>query len=176
MKWSILLFLLLLDPFTPQLWAQDKIVADPDLKNKDKFPIPKEDDQLFYLQRDPNTNTVIYTLNINDGEIDEHSPVKAHWIRYAEDGQRSDLSFIQRIPSLRRFSADCLMDAKGIDVVTQLENLEHLGVGIFNLDNFDFLDKLNPNLKEIYLHQTRSKKPKINSLERFEQLEYLYLE
>ena len=96
MKLSIFLFLFLLEPFMPQVQAQDKIVTDPNLKNKEKFPIPKEENQLFYLQRDPNTNTVIYTLNINDGEIDEDSPVKAHWIRYAEDGQRSDLSFIQR--------------------------------------------------------------------------------
>lgn len=95
---------------------------------------------------------------------------------YGHYGETCDLSFIQRIPSLRRISADCLMDAKGIEVVTQLENLEHLGVGIFNLDNFDFLDEINPNLTELYLHQTRSKKPKINSIQRFENLEYLYLE
>ena len=95
---------------------------------------------------------------------------------YGHYGETCDLSFIQRIPSLRRISADCLMVAKGIEVVTQLENLEHLGVGIFNLDNFDFLDEINPNLTELYLHQTRSKKPKINSIQRFENLEYLYLE
>lgn len=95
---------------------------------------------------------------------------------YGHYGKTCDLTFIQRIPSLRRVSADCLMDAKGIEVVTQLDNLEHLGVGIFNLDNFDFLDKINSNLKELNLHQTRSKKPKISSIQRFEQLEYLYLE
>lgn len=95
---------------------------------------------------------------------------------YGHYGKTCDLSFIQRIPSLRRISADCLFEAKGIEVVTQLNHLEHLGVGIFNLDNFDFLDKINPNLKNLYLHQTKSKKPKINSIGRFEQLEYLYLE
>lgn len=95
---------------------------------------------------------------------------------YGHYGETCDLSFILRIPSIRRISVDCLMDAKGIEVVTQLENLEHLGVGIFNLDNFDFLDEINPNLSELYLHQTRSKKPKINSIQRFENLEYLYLE
>lgn len=95
---------------------------------------------------------------------------------YGHYGETCDLSFIQRIPSLRRVSADCLMDAKGVEVVTQLNNLEHLGVGIFNLDNFDFLDDINPNLTELYLHQTRSKKPKINSIQRFENLEFLYLE
>lgn len=95
---------------------------------------------------------------------------------YGHYGEICDLTFIQRIPSLRKFSADCLIDAKGIEVVTQLDNLEHLGVGIFNLDNFDFLDKINPNLKELYLHQTKSKKPNIVSIERFKLLEYLYLE
>lgn len=95
---------------------------------------------------------------------------------YGHYGEICDLTFLQKIPSVKRISADCLMEAKGIEVVTKLENLEHLGVGIFNLDNFDFLDKINPNLKELYLHQTRSKKPKISSIERFRQLEYLYLE
>lgn len=95
---------------------------------------------------------------------------------YGHYGETCDLSFIKSIPSLRKISADCLMDAKGIDVVAQLENLEHLGVGIFNLDNFDFLDNINPNLTELYLYPSRSKKPKISSIQRFEQLEYLYLE
>jgi len=66
------------------------------LATKEALPIPKEKGQLFYLQRDPNANTVIYTLNLEDGEIDEDKPVSAHWIRYAENGERSDLSFIQR--------------------------------------------------------------------------------
>jgi hypothetical protein len=91
-------------------------------------------------------------------------------------GKVCDLSFIERIPSLRKISADCLMDASGIEVVIELKNLEQLGVGIFNLENFDFLEKINPNINELYLHQTRSKKPKIESISRFTQLKHLYLE
>lgn len=53
--------------------------------------------QLFYLQRDPNANTVVYQLNVNDaGKIDEDEPVRMFWLRYAEHGERQDLSFIQR--------------------------------------------------------------------------------
>jgi len=76
--------------------AQEKSDTFKNPAKKDELPIPKEKDQLFYLQRDPNSNTVIYTLNLEEGEIDESNPVSAHWIRYAEDGQRSSLSFIQR--------------------------------------------------------------------------------
>jgi hypothetical protein len=95
---------------------------------------------------------------------------------YGHYGKTCDLSFIERIPSLRKISADCLMDAKGIEVVTELKELEELGVGIFNLDNFDFLEKINPTINELYLHQTRSKKPQIESISRFTGLKYLYLE
>lgn len=64
--------------------------------NTNTLPVPKEKNQLFYLQRDPNTNTIIYSLNLEDGQIVKNNPVNIHWIRYAEGGQRSDLSFVQR--------------------------------------------------------------------------------
>ncbi|MEQ8532249.1 MAG: hypothetical protein RIB86_10380, partial [Imperialibacter sp.] len=95
---------------------------------------------------------------------------------YGHYGHRCDLTFIERLPSLRKVSADCLMDATGIEVVTQLENLEMLGVGIFNLDNFSFLEKINPNVTKLLLHQTRSKKPNIESISRFEKIRFLYIE
>ncbi|MGI4822056.1 MAG: DUF4833 domain-containing protein [Janthinobacterium lividum] len=62
------------------------------------FPVPAGiPNQLFFLQRDPNTNTVIYQLNVNSaGKLDEDEPVRVFWIRYAEQGQREGLSFIQR--------------------------------------------------------------------------------
>ena len=62
------------------------------------FPVPSGvSNQLFYLQRDPNTNTVIYQLNVNSaGQVDEDEPINAFWIRYDEQGQRKDLNYIQR--------------------------------------------------------------------------------
>ncbi|WP_419698166.1 hypothetical protein [Mucilaginibacter sp. NFX135] len=95
---------------------------------------------------------------------------------YAHYTGECDLSFLKRLPSLRKFLADCLGNAKGIEAVTELKNLETLGVGIFELNNFDFLNEINPNLKQLYLHQTRSKKPSIDAIARFVQLEELYLE
>ncbi|WP_210522099.1 DUF4833 domain-containing protein [Hymenobacter terricola] len=62
------------------------------------FPVPTGiANQLFYLQRDPNPNTVIYQLNVNSaGQLNEKEPVRVFWIRYTEQSQQQDLSFIQR--------------------------------------------------------------------------------
>ncbi|MBS1934722.1 MAG: DUF4833 domain-containing protein [Bacteroidetes bacterium] len=71
------------------------IVAD---GPEDTFPVPRGiKNQLFYLQKTPNTNTIVCELNFNDkGEIDPDNPVHVFWIRYKEFGQRAELSFIQR--------------------------------------------------------------------------------
>jgi phosphatidylglycerophosphate synthase len=63
-----------------------------------KFPTPKGiENELFYLQRDPNTNTVIYQLNLKeDGKVDPEKPVNVYWMRYADKGQKEDLSYVQR--------------------------------------------------------------------------------
>ena len=65
---------------------------------QDTFPVPAGiKNQLFYLQRTTNTNTVIYSLNVNEkGELDESTPVKVFWIRYPEGGMRKELNFIQK--------------------------------------------------------------------------------
>lgn len=63
--------------------------------SKSALPIPKEQHQLFYLQRDPDSNTVIYALNIENGQLNTNKPVKAYWIRYAENQERKSLSLLQ---------------------------------------------------------------------------------
>jgi hypothetical protein len=62
------------------------------------FPTPKNiDNMLFYIQRDPNTNTAIYAINyLENGKINKSNPIKAYWIRYAEKGEKKDFTYIQR--------------------------------------------------------------------------------
>ncbi|MDB5142196.1 MAG: hypothetical protein JWQ66_909 [Mucilaginibacter sp.] len=69
-----------------------------DAGGKVVYPVPPVNSQsLFYVQRTSNTNTIVYDLNTGtDGKPDNDEPVKAYWIRYAEDGQKKDLSYIQR--------------------------------------------------------------------------------
>ncbi len=70
-------------------------VVDP----QDTFPVPVGNpNQLFYLQRNANTNTIVCELNVNSkGQVDEESPVHVFWIRYQEGGMRKELSYIQRV-------------------------------------------------------------------------------
>ncbi|TLU99377.1 DUF4833 domain-containing protein [Dyadobacter luticola] len=67
--------------------------ADPD-----DFPVPKNiPGLLFYIQRDPNANTICYQLNVDDqGRLKEKDPVHTFWIRYTDGGERRDLNYLQR--------------------------------------------------------------------------------
>lgn len=71
--------------------AQDKIMTS-------KWPVPTNvQGLLFYIQRDPDINTVCYTVKLNDdGDVDLKDPIDIFWIRYAENGKRKKLSTIQR--------------------------------------------------------------------------------
>lgn len=95
---------------------------------------------------------------------------------YGHYSEKCDLNFLKQIPSLQKFSADCLKSVNGIENILELKNIETLGIGIFDLESFDILENINPNLKKLYLHQTKSKKSKIDSIKRFENLECLYLD
>ncbi len=61
------------------------------------FPVPPvSTHHLFYLQRTPNTNTIMCELNLRDGQPDPEDPVHVYWIRYQENGQKAELNYIQR--------------------------------------------------------------------------------
>ncbi|MEI8073877.1 MAG: DUF4833 domain-containing protein [Bacteroidota bacterium] len=62
-----------------------------------KYPTPSGNiNELFFIQRDPNINTLIYELNMNKGGLIEDEPVHVYWIRYADKGQKEELNYIQR--------------------------------------------------------------------------------
>jgi len=62
------------------------------------YPVPPTSpERLFYVQRTPNSNTILYDLNLNsDGKLNTEQPVKVYWIKYNERGQREELNYIQR--------------------------------------------------------------------------------
>jgi len=63
----------------------------------ENYPVPRDiDNLLFYIQRNLNTNTVVYALNTTpDGMINETYPMKVFWIKYTVGGIREELNFIQ---------------------------------------------------------------------------------
>jgi hypothetical protein len=61
------------------------------------FPVPPNNSHsLFYLQRTPNSNTIIVELNEKEGIVDKEEPAHVLWVRYTEQGQRQELNWIQR--------------------------------------------------------------------------------
>ncbi|HMO79817.1 MAG TPA: hypothetical protein PKD24_03420 [Pyrinomonadaceae bacterium] len=68
------------------------------------------------------------------------------------------------------------MTVSNIDAVTEIEDIEELWVDVYDLSNFDFLDRLPLTLRTLGLGQTSSKRPSIEAISRFDQLTYLYLE
>ena len=87
-----------------------------------------------------------------------------------------DLSFVTRLPNVRRFTANCLMRAVGVENLSSLKQLEELSVGIYSLENFDFLTTLPVGMKSLFLGATKSKKPRLDALNRFRSLRKLYIE
>jgi hypothetical protein len=100
MKLSITFLLIALFSYLPaskavNIRATKTITVNDD--PQDKFPVPAESiSRLFYMQRTANTNTIIYELNASGGKLDSENPLHVYWIRYAEQGQKEELSYIQR--------------------------------------------------------------------------------
>ena len=63
-----------------------------------EFRVPDEPNQLFYIQRSPNSNTVVYTAKLDaQGNFDPKTPVEAFWRKFNIDGSRQPLNFIERM-------------------------------------------------------------------------------
>ena len=80
----------------PVIYVND--VLEDDVDAVDTFPVPSGNpNQLFYLQRPPNSNTIVYELNFeSDGTLNPVEPIHVFWIRYPEGGVRKELSYIQK--------------------------------------------------------------------------------
>ncbi|MGE0561943.1 MAG: DUF4833 domain-containing protein [Flavobacteriales bacterium] len=61
------------------------------------YPVPTDENMLFYVQKSFNQNTVVYTLNIDEnGTINHTYPVNVFWRRYQEDGRKRELTQIEK--------------------------------------------------------------------------------
>jgi hypothetical protein len=92
-----MLLLLAVTAFRLPAYQQRPIAKVIDVQ--DTFPVPKRNPkQLFYLQRTANTNTIVYEINEDaKGHLIKDEPVQVYWLRYAEDGAKKELNYIQRV-------------------------------------------------------------------------------
>jgi hypothetical protein len=63
-----------------------------------EFKVPDESNQLFYVQRSPNANTVVYAAKLDaKGDFDTRTPVEAFWRKFNIDGGKKSLNFMERM-------------------------------------------------------------------------------
>lgn len=79
-------------------YANDNLaIPEYELGRPDCYPTPLEDDLLFYIQRNNNTNTVVYTINrLKNHDINLSEPIKVFWIRFEDGDERRELNYIQK--------------------------------------------------------------------------------
>jgi Domain of unknown function (DUF4833) len=63
-----------------------------------EFKVPDEPGQLFYVQRSPNANSVVYAAKLDsNGNFDSKAPVEAFWRKFNIDGGKKPLTFMERM-------------------------------------------------------------------------------
>ena len=121
----------------------------------DTFPVPKNAGyQLFYLQRQPNTNTIVVDLNVENGKVNLDNPVNVYWIRFQEGGNKAPLNFIQKEFAYgvkTKKTGEGKYDLHFVSYKKKKFQLERGANGIwhvyFTLDNGD-----REILKRVYIH------------------------
>ncbi|MEW4370540.1 hypothetical protein [Paenibacillus kandeliae] len=95
---------------------------------------------------------------------------------YHFHGQVCDLAFVEQLPNLRSLAVLCQGEFTNLDRIAALPQLQRLNVQLHQLDSFDFLQQVNPQLHALTLGQTSSKKPSLQGISRFKQLHELTVE
>jgi len=88
-----------------------------------------------------------------------------------------DLGFLRFIPSVSKLVVNCLTGPiKNVECIGDLERLTSLKVGIDQLRDFSFLERLPPLLDTLYLEEAQSRNLSLKAIVRFPLLRRLYIE
>jgi len=61
------------------------------------YPVPSDPNQIFFLQRSMNANTIVYAARIDsDGTLDRREPIEVFWRRFNDSGEKLPLTFTER--------------------------------------------------------------------------------
>jgi hypothetical protein len=88
-----------------------------------------------------------------------------------------DLRFLRFIPSVSKLVVNCLSGpVEHVERIGDLRRLTSLKVGIMQLRDFSFLERLPPLLETLYLEEAQSRSLSLKALVRFPRLQRLYIE
>src|ERR1700743_2045859 len=72
--------------------------SDDIVRLRPDFKLPDEPNQLFYIERSVNSNTVVYTASLDAlGAFNDKAPVDAYWRWFNVDGHKKPLNFVERM-------------------------------------------------------------------------------
>src|SRR5262245_28252095 len=139
-------------------------------------------DDLRELKEEPNLEVLQCSRPVRDSVwslVNEHFCAVRPDVEirvYGHYLSECDLTFARLLTNVRRFAADCLMQACGVEAIAEISGLESLSLGIFELKDFSVLERISPGLTSLSLGATRSKSPSLAPLSKFRSLRVLYLE
>lgn len=88
-----------------------------------------------------------------------------------------DVNTVLKIPNVKNLYLDCLLDAKNVKALSELDNLSELCIGIVNLDDVDFLNYNNlSSLKTLSFWATKSKRISLEPLANYSKLTELNID
>lgn len=94
----VLIALLAALPAQARDFSSSVSVSNEIVRLRPEFKVPDEPNQLFYVQRSPNSNTVVYAARLDaTGNFDSRTPVEAFWRKFNIDGSKKSLNFIERM-------------------------------------------------------------------------------
>jgi hypothetical protein len=97
-RFAFLLAMLMVLPAQARDFASSISESDAVAPLRPQFKVPDEPNQLFYVQRSPNSNTVVYAAKLDaQGNIDSRMPVEAFWRKFNIDGSKQPLNFMERM-------------------------------------------------------------------------------
>lgn len=98
MKRFFLIAMLLATPALARSFTSTITESDRIERLRPEFRTPDEPNQLFYVQRSPNSNTVVYAAHLDAaGAIDRNDPVEGFWRKFNIDGSKQSLNMIERL-------------------------------------------------------------------------------
>jgi hypothetical protein len=87
-----------------------------------------------------------------------------------------DCKILRKIPNVKSLDVDCIIKAENLEYITNLENLDRLSLGIYELKETEILDSDNlRNLSELIIGETKTKAFNLEYLKDYKNLTFLII-
>lgn len=96
--WAVLSLCLAVTAAEARSFKSEVIDLEKMVRVHPNYPIPAEPNQIFYIERSSNSNTVIYCAKLDaNGQLDRKEPVVAYWRWYNRGGYIKQLNWPERM-------------------------------------------------------------------------------